>query len=61
MYIGPFADERPTVEKIHSYIKDNGYVFDGLTQKHHEVYLSDFRKTAPEKLKTIIRQPFVEK
>ncbi|MDD5702861.1 MAG: GyrI-like domain-containing protein [Dehalococcoidales bacterium] len=61
MYIGPFAEEGPTVEKIHSYIKDNGYVFDGLTQKHHEVYLSDFRKTAPEKLKTIIRQPIVKK
>jgi hypothetical protein len=61
MYIGPFADEGLTVEKIHNYIKDNGYVFDGLTQKHHEIYLSDFRKTAPEKLKTIIRQPFVKK
>jgi hypothetical protein len=61
MYIGPFAEEGPTIEKLHDYIRDNGYVFDGLTRKHHEIYLSDFRKTAPEKLKTVIRQPVVKK
>ncbi len=57
MYVGLFSDEEPTVEKIHEFIKERGYTFDGLAQKHHEIYLSDFRKTAPEKLKTIIRQP----
>lgn len=61
MYIGPFADEGPTIEKLHDYIRDNGYVFDGSVRKHHEIYLSDFRKTAPEKLKTIIRQPVTKK
>jgi hypothetical protein len=61
LYIGPFTDEGPTVEKIHEFIRNHGNTFDGLLQKHHEIYLSDFRKTAPEKLKTIIRQPFQTK
>ena len=61
MYIGPFAEEGPTIEKLHNYITDNGYVFDGANRKHHEIYLSDFRKTAPEKLKTVIRQPMAKK
>ena len=57
MYIGPYADEGPTIERIHDFITKNGYTLKG---KHHEIYLSDMRRTAPEKLKTIIRQP-VEK
>ena len=55
MHIGPFSEEGSTIEKIHKFISANGYQ---LTKKHHEIYLSDIRKTAPEKLKTIIRQPF---
>jgi hypothetical protein len=55
MHIGPFSEEGPTVEKIHKYIEENG---NKLRGKHHEIYLSDFRKTTPEKLKTVIRQPF---
>jgi hypothetical protein len=54
MHIGPYAAEKPTIEKIHAYIKQNGYI---LTGKHHEIYLGDPRKTAPEKLKTVLRQP----
>ena len=54
MHKGPFAEEGPTVEKVHTFITENGYNRSG---KHHEIYLSDMRKTAPEKLKTIIRQP----
>ncbi|WP_066497644.1 GyrI-like domain-containing protein [Abyssisolibacter fermentans] len=54
MHIGPYSEEKPTIEKLHNYIKDNGYVFNG---KHHEIYLSDVRKAAPQNLKTIIRQP----
>lgn len=54
MHIGPFAAEGPTVEKLHKYIAENGYVLNG---KHHEIYLSDFNRTAPEKMKTVIRQP----
>ncbi len=57
MHIGPFSAEGPTIEKIHEFIKEHGYTFDGLIQKHHEIYLSDFRKTASDKLKTVIRQP----
>ncbi len=59
LYIGPFSDEGPTIKKLHDFIKEKGYTFDGLKQKHHEIYLSDRRKTAPEKLKTIIRQSFL--
>ncbi len=54
MHIGPYSSEAPTIQKIHDYMKENGYTFAG---KHHEIYLSDPRKTAPEKLKTVIRQP----
>lgn len=54
LYIGPFADEGPTIEKVHLHIEDSGCRKVG---KHHEIYLSDPRRTAPEKLKTIIRQP----
>ena len=53
MHIGPFAEEGPTIAKIHQFIEDNGYALSG---KHHEIYLSDFRRAAPEKLKTVIRQ-----
>jgi hypothetical protein len=54
MHIGPFSTEGPNVAKIHEFITKSGYKLRG---KHHEIYLSDFRKTAPEKLKTVIRQP----
>ena len=54
MHVGPFSEEGPTVEKVHTYIVENGYKRAG---KHHEIYLSDLRRSAPEKLKTIIRQP----
>ncbi|HEY1388000.1 MAG TPA: GyrI-like domain-containing protein [Ktedonobacterales bacterium] len=57
MYLGPYAAEGPTITRLHQFIQDHGYTFDGLRQKHHEIYLSDPRRTAPEKLKTIIRQP----
>ncbi|VAX38272.1 conserved hypothetical protein, partial [hydrothermal vent metagenome] len=54
MHIGPFSEEGPTVEKIHAFIEESGSHRQG---KHHEIYLSDIRRAAPEKLKTIIRQP----
>lgn len=54
MYIGPFADEGPTIARMHSYIEAEGYEPNG---KHHELYISDPRRTAPERLKTVIRQP----
>ncbi|MDP2211790.1 MAG: GyrI-like domain-containing protein [Candidatus Aquicultor sp.] len=46
--------EGPTIERIHAFIDEHGYKRRG---KHHEIYLSDPRRTAPEKLKTVIRQP----
>ncbi len=55
MYIGTFDDETSTIDSMHRMIAENGWKLSG---KHHEIYLSDFRRTAPEKLKTIIRQPF---
>jgi hypothetical protein len=54
LYVGPFADEGPTIQRIHDFIHAAGKELRG---KHHEIYLSDPRRTAPEKLKTIIRQP----
>jgi len=59
MYIGPYSNEGPSVKKLHKFIHENGHNFDGSIpgQKHHEIYLSDMRRTKPERLKTIIRQP----
>lgn len=54
MYVGPYSDEGPTIMKVHDFIKEKGYELKG---KHHEIYLGDPRRTKPEKLKTIIRQP----
>ena len=54
MYVGAFADEGPTIASMHAFIAEQGYEPAG---KHHEVYLSDPRRTAPDKLKTVIRQP----
>lgn len=54
MHIGPFSEEGPTIEKVHSCIANNGSTRIG---KHHEIYLSDLRRVAPEKWKTIVRQP----
>lgn len=55
MHIGSYDDEGPTLIKLHNeFLPDNGYVENG---KHHEIYLGDPRKVAPEKLKTVLRQP----
>ena len=54
MYFGPYADEGPTIQRLHAFIIESGHQLRG---KHHEIYLSDPRRTAPEKLKTVIRQP----
>jgi len=59
MHIGPYSAEGPNIEKIHRLIKGSGHSFDGGKQKHHEIYMSDPRRTAADKLKTIIRQPFI--
>ena len=59
MHIGSYDDEGPTLLRLHqSWISGNGYVENG---KHHEIYLSDPRRTAPDKLKTVLRQPIKKK
>lgn len=55
MYIGPYSEEGQTIARIHASINQKEYRLRG---KHHEIYLNDPRKTASEKLQTIIRQPF---
>ena len=53
LHIGPFTEEGPTIERVHEFIDARGT----KTGKHHEIYLSDIRRAAPEKWRTIIRQP----
>jgi len=55
LYFGPYSDEGPSIERIHRFILEQGRRLRG---RHHEIYLSDPRRTAPAKLKTVIRQPF---
>jgi hypothetical protein len=61
MHIGPYDDEPPTVAALDEFIKASGYrtEMSGM-REHHEFYLGDPRKTAPEKLKTVIRHPIVK-
>lgn len=54
MHIGPYSEEAPTIERLHNFAEEQGFKLRG---KHHEIYLGDPRRTAPEKLKTVIRQP----
>lgn len=54
MHVGPYTDEEPTLEAMHRLAAEKGY---SLRGRHHEVYLSDPRRTSPEKLKTILRHP----
>lgn len=58
MHVGSYDDEPATVAAMHEYMKQNGYAIDiSDIRYHHEIYLSDPRKTAPEKLKTVVRHP----
>lgn len=62
MHMGPFAEEPETVARMDKYLQENGYVNDfNETRMHHEIYMSDARKVAPEKWKTVIRHPIKEK
>jgi hypothetical protein len=54
MYYGPYDNEGPTIARLHQSIEESGHIRFG---KHHEIYLGDPRRTAPEKLRTVIRQP----
>ena len=57
MHIGPYAAEGPTIRRLHEFIAESGRERRG---KHHEIYLSDPRRSAPEKWKTVIRQPVTD-
>jgi hypothetical protein len=53
LHVGPFSAEGPTIERVHEFIEART----GLRGKHHEIYLSDIRRSDPAKWKTVIRQP----
>jgi hypothetical protein len=54
LHVGPYTEERPTIEKLRAFAESAGRRFSG---RHHEMYLSDPRRVKPEKLKTILRYP----
>jgi hypothetical protein len=54
LHVGPFYTEPDSLELLQEFMEDNGLTQNGL---HHEIYLSDFRRAAPEKLRTILREP----
>jgi hypothetical protein len=54
LHIGPYTTERPTIERLHAAIHDVGLKERG---RHHEIYLGDSRRSAPERLKTVLRHP----
>ncbi len=58
LHVGPYDDEPVTVEAMRAFAEESGYVEDFSDERmHHEIYLNDARRTAPEKLKTVIRHP----
>ncbi|NTU89422.1 MAG: hypothetical protein HGA54_05890 [Actinobacteria bacterium] len=54
LHIGPYSAEGPTIETMHAFIAENGFE---ATGRHHELYFGDPRRTAPEKLRTLLRHP----
>ena len=54
MHIGPYSEEKPTIEGLHAFIAAEGLRMRG---SHHEIYLGDPRRADPAKLKTVVRQP----
>ncbi|WP_339093963.1 GyrI-like domain-containing protein [Deinococcus sp. VB343] len=56
LHIGPYSEEGPNIQRLHAFIEQRGQ----LSGKHHEIYLSDIRKAAPERWKTVLRQPMTE-
>lgn len=62
MHIGSFDNEPATVAVMDKFLNENGYINDiSDTRLHHEIYMSDARKVAPEKWKTVIRHPIKKK
>lgn len=60
MHLGPYSGEAATMDSIHAYLAENGLLdVSGTERKHHEIYLSDPRRTTPDRMKTVIRLPVV--
>ncbi|MDD2920759.1 MAG: GyrI-like domain-containing protein [Anaerolineales bacterium] len=60
MHIGPYATEPATIDRMRAFMQENGLKDNvGTNGKHHEIYLSDPRKAAPEKMKTVLRHPVI--
>ena len=58
IHIGSYDDEPATVDEMHRFMEEQGYALDITDQRmHHEIYLSDARRVAPEKRKTVVRHP----
>ena len=58
MHIGPYDTEPESVARMHAWAESQGYVVDlSDERRHHEIYLGDPRRTAPEKLRTVVRHP----
>ncbi len=57
MHVGPYATEGPTIQRLHRFVEEQGLELRG---RHHEIYLGDPRRSAPEKLRTILRHPVQE-
>jgi hypothetical protein len=53
LHVGPFTEEGPTIQRLHAFIEEHS----ALRGKHHEIYLTDIRRAAPARWKTVIRQP----
>lgn len=60
LHIGPFSEEPANIQKMHQLIHAQNGTFDGQIHKHHEIYLSDFRRVAPEKMRTVLRQAYLK-
>lgn len=61
MHIGPYATEPATIDRMHEFMAENGLKDNvGPNGKHHEIYMSDPRRVAPEKMKTVLRHPVIK-
>jgi hypothetical protein len=63
MHIGPYATEPVTIDRMKGFMEENGLKdsVGPIGGKHHEIYISDPRKAAPDKMKTVLRHPVVKK
>jgi hypothetical protein len=60
MHIGPYATEPATMDRMKEFMRENGLKDNVGPDKHHEIYISDPRKAAPDKMKTVLRHPVVK-